>query len=99
VHFSQSAIFIVVYLIFIIVYPNSSNNSDVTGAITLGNSSRTSLPDFTVQHLSFCFAAPVFCDVEWTINEGESWAVIGTGSKQKTALLQVRHADIAKRLH
>ncbi|KAG2087721.1 P-loop containing nucleoside triphosphate hydrolase protein [Suillus cothurnatus] len=34
------------------------------------------------------FAAPVFRDVEWTIDEGESWAVIGTGSKQKTALLQ-----------
>ncbi|KAG1890221.1 hypothetical protein F4604DRAFT_1568470, partial [Suillus subluteus] len=24
----------------------------------------------------------VFRDVEWTIDEGESWAVIGTGSKQ-----------------
>ncbi|KAG2092115.1 uncharacterized protein F5147DRAFT_537035, partial [Suillus discolor] len=34
------------------------------------------------------FAALVFCDVEWTIDEGESWAVIGTGSKQKIALLQ-----------
>ncbi|KAG1726954.1 P-loop containing nucleoside triphosphate hydrolase protein [Suillus paluster] len=34
------------------------------------------------------FAAPVFRDVEWTIGEGENWAVIGTGSKQKTALLQ-----------
>ncbi|KAG1866991.1 hypothetical protein C8R48DRAFT_761311 [Suillus tomentosus] len=30
------------------------------------------------------FAAPVFHDVEWTINKGESWAVI-SGSKQKTA--------------
>ncbi|OAX36371.1 P-loop containing nucleoside triphosphate hydrolase protein, partial [Rhizopogon vinicolor AM-OR11-026] len=34
------------------------------------------------------FAAPVFRDVEWTVTEGESWAVIGTGSKEKTALLQ-----------
>ncbi|KAG2053529.1 hypothetical protein BDR06DRAFT_862494, partial [Suillus hirtellus] len=35
------------------------------------------------------FAVPVFRDVEWTIDEGKSWAVIGTGSKQKTALLQM----------
>ncbi|KAG1796134.1 hypothetical protein EV424DRAFT_1596682 [Suillus variegatus] len=34
---------------------------------------------------------PVFCDVEWTIDEGKSWAVIGTCSKQKTALLQVTY--------
>ncbi|KAG1879854.1 hypothetical protein F4604DRAFT_1579129 [Suillus subluteus] len=35
-----------------------------------------------VQHLSFWFAAPVFHDVVWTIDEGGSWVVIGTGSKQ-----------------
>ncbi|KAG2043862.1 hypothetical protein BDR03DRAFT_837317, partial [Suillus americanus] len=35
------------------------------------------------------FATPVFCDVEWTIDEGKSWAVIRTCSKQKTALLQM----------
>lgn len=34
------------------------------------------------------FAAPVLRDVHWTVGEGENWAVIGTGSKQKTALLQ-----------
>jgi ABC-type molybdenum transport system ATPase subunit/photorepair protein PhrA len=45
------------------------------------------------------FAAPVLRDVHWTVGEGENWAVIGTGSKQKTALLQVRHADIPKCLH
>jgi ABC-type transport system involved in cytochrome bd biosynthesis fused ATPase/permease subunit len=33
-------------------------------------------------------ASPVFEDLEWTVNEGESWAVIGSGG-QKTALLQV----------
>ncbi|KAH7911329.1 P-loop containing nucleoside triphosphate hydrolase protein [Hygrophoropsis aurantiaca] len=33
-------------------------------------------------------AAPVFREVDWTINEGESWAVIGSGSNQKTALLR-----------
>ncbi|KAH7920601.1 P-loop containing nucleoside triphosphate hydrolase protein [Leucogyrophana mollusca] len=33
-------------------------------------------------------AAPVFRDVDWTVNEGESWAVIGSGSNQKTALLR-----------
>ncbi|KAG1814471.1 hypothetical protein EV424DRAFT_1413941, partial [Suillus variegatus] len=31
-------------------------------------------------------AAPVCRDVEWTIDKGESWAVM-SGSKQKTALL------------
>ncbi|KAG6331621.1 hypothetical protein ID866_7466 [Astraeus odoratus] len=33
-------------------------------------------------------AAPVFQDVRWTVRDGESWAVIGSGSSQKTALLQ-----------
>ncbi|KAH7883338.1 P-loop containing nucleoside triphosphate hydrolase protein [Phlebopus sp. FC_14] len=33
-------------------------------------------------------AAPVFQDVKWTVKEGENWAVIGSGSNQKTALLQ-----------
>jgi ABC-type molybdenum transport system ATPase subunit/photorepair protein PhrA len=45
------------------------------------------------------FAAPVFRDVHWTVGEGENWAVIGTGSKQKTALLQVRHDVILKCLY
>ncbi|KAI6009874.1 P-loop containing nucleoside triphosphate hydrolase protein [Pisolithus marmoratus] len=33
-------------------------------------------------------AAPVFRDVNWTVREGECWAVIGSGSHQKTTLLQ-----------
>ncbi|KAG6382057.1 P-loop containing nucleoside triphosphate hydrolase protein [Boletus reticuloceps] len=31
---------------------------------------------------------PVFRNVNWTMKEGESWAVIGRGFNQKTALLQ-----------
>lgn len=34
-------------------------------------------------------AAPVFRDVDWTVKEGQNWAVVGRGSNQKTALLQV----------
>ena len=34
-------------------------------------------------------ATPIFRDVKWTIKEGENWAVVGSGSSQKTALLQV----------
>jgi ABC-type molybdenum transport system ATPase subunit/photorepair protein PhrA len=34
-------------------------------------------------------AAPVFRDVDWTVKEGQNWAVIGRGANQKTALLQV----------
>jgi len=45
------------------------------------------------------FAAPVFRDVEWTISEGESWAVVGTGSKEKSALLQVRNVSAPRCLH
>lgn len=33
-------------------------------------------------------AAPVFRNVNWTVREGECWAVIGSGSHQKTTLLQ-----------
>ncbi|KAF8552969.1 hypothetical protein OG21DRAFT_1485807, partial [Imleria badia] len=33
-------------------------------------------------------AAPVFRAVDWTIQEGQNWAVIARGSNQKTALLQ-----------
>ena len=32
---------------------------------------------------------PVFCDLQWTVKDGESWAVVGSGSGQKTALFQV----------
>ena len=34
-------------------------------------------------------ATPVFHDVDWTVKEGQNWAVIGRGSNEKTALLQV----------
>lgn len=33
-------------------------------------------------------ATPVFRDVNWTVREGECWAVIGSGSHQKTTLLR-----------
>ena len=35
-------------------------------------------------------ARGVFRDLEWTVNDGESWAVVGSGSGEKTALLEVR---------
>jgi ABC-type molybdenum transport system ATPase subunit/photorepair protein PhrA len=36
-------------------------------------------------------ASPVLKDVDWTVNEGEIWAVVGYGSGgPKTAVLQVR---------
>lgn len=36
-------------------------------------------------------ASPVFEELEWTVKEGENWAVISAGrGGQKTALLQVR---------
>lgn len=34
-------------------------------------------------------ARPVFQDLQWTINDGESWAVVGSGSGEKIALFQV----------
>ena len=34
-------------------------------------------------------APPVFRDLQWTVKDGESWAVVGSGSGQKTALFQV----------
>ncbi|KAI0264234.1 P-loop containing nucleoside triphosphate hydrolase protein [Gloeopeniophorella convolvens] len=33
-------------------------------------------------------AQPVLRDVDWTVREGESWAVIGSGAGEKTALLE-----------
>ena len=37
-------------------------------------------------------ASPVFKDLEWTVKEGEKWAVIDSGwGENKTALLQVRN--------
>lgn len=36
-------------------------------------------------------ATPVFQDLEWTVKEGESWAIVGSASGEKTALFQVCH--------
>ncbi|KAH9174354.1 P-loop containing nucleoside triphosphate hydrolase protein [Lactarius sanguifluus] len=33
-------------------------------------------------------ARPVLTDVDWTVREGESWAVVGSGAGEKTALLE-----------
>ncbi|KAI0301736.1 P-loop containing nucleoside triphosphate hydrolase protein [Multifurca ochricompacta] len=33
-------------------------------------------------------AQPVLRDVNWTVREGESWAVVGSGASEKTALLE-----------
>ncbi|KAI0293406.1 hypothetical protein BC826DRAFT_1015340, partial [Russula brevipes] len=35
-------------------------------------------------------ARPVLRAVDWTVYEGESWAVVGSGAGEKTALLEVR---------
>ncbi|KAF9465209.1 P-loop containing nucleoside triphosphate hydrolase protein [Collybia nuda] len=35
------------------------------------------------------FVRPLFRDVEWTVKEGEAWAIVGSGSGEKTSLLQV----------
>lgn len=34
-------------------------------------------------------ARPIFHELDWTVREGESWAVVGSGSGEKTALLEV----------
>jgi ABC-type molybdenum transport system ATPase subunit/photorepair protein PhrA len=34
-------------------------------------------------------ARPVFSDLQWTVKDGESWAVVGSGSGEKSALFQV----------
>lgn len=33
---------------------------------------------------------PVLSGVDWTVREGESWAVVGSGAGEKTALLEVK---------
>ena len=33
---------------------------------------------------------PVLAGVDWTVREGESWAVVGSGVGEKTALLEVK---------
>ncbi|KAG2127232.1 P-loop containing nucleoside triphosphate hydrolase protein [Suillus clintonianus] len=62
------------------LYP-SSGLGDVQSLVQISRSNIYRFGDPNV-------VVPVFRDVEWTIGEGENWAVIGTGSKQKTALLQ-----------
>jgi ABC-type molybdenum transport system ATPase subunit/photorepair protein PhrA len=37
------------------------------------------------------FARPIFRDLEWTVKEGEAWAVVGSGSGEKTSLFQVNN--------
>jgi len=34
-------------------------------------------------------ARPVLRAVDWTVREGESWAVVGSGAGEKTTLLEV----------
>jgi ABC-type molybdenum transport system ATPase subunit/photorepair protein PhrA len=36
-------------------------------------------------------ARPVLTGVDWTVREGESWAVVGSGAGEKTALLEVKN--------
>jgi ABC-type molybdenum transport system ATPase subunit/photorepair protein PhrA len=36
-------------------------------------------------------AKPVLRALDWTVREGESWAVVGSGAGEKTALLEVGH--------
>ena len=33
---------------------------------------------------------PVFRNLEWTVNEGESWAIVGAAGQEKSELLEVR---------
>ncbi|EEB92577.1 hypothetical protein MPER_08891 [Moniliophthora perniciosa FA553] len=34
---------------------------------------------------------PIFTDVQWTVKDKESWAVVGTSSGEKNLLFQVRY--------
>lgn len=50
----------------------------------------------------YCFgdpdgARPVLRAVDWTVREGESWAVVGSGAGGKTALLEVSERDLSTR--
>lgn len=42
---------------------------------------------------------PLFRDLEWTVNEGESWAVVGSGSGAKTALFQASLIEVHFYIH
>lgn len=35
-------------------------------------------------------ATPVFKDLEWTITEGDSWAIVGPAGNEKSLLLEVK---------
>lgn len=35
-------------------------------------------------------ATPVFKELDWTINEGESWAIVGPAGNEKSHLLEVK---------
>lgn len=38
-------------------------------------------------------ARPILQAVDWTVREGESWAVVGSGADEKTALLEVSERE------
>lgn len=38
-------------------------------------------------------AQPVLRAVDWTVRDGESWAVVGSGAGEKTALLEVGYTE------
>ena len=40
-------------------------------------------------------ARPVLRAVDWTVREGESWAVVGSGAGEKTALLEVSDRELS----
>lgn len=33
---------------------------------------------------------PIFEDLDWTINEGENWAIVGSAGNEKAQLLEVK---------
>jgi ABC-type molybdenum transport system ATPase subunit/photorepair protein PhrA len=39
-------------------------------------------------------ARPVLRAVDWTVREGESWAVVGSGAGENTALLEVSQDEL-----
>ena len=41
-------------------------------------------------------ARPVLRAVDWTVREGESWAVVGSGTGGKTALLEVSERELSR---
>jgi len=43
-------------------------------------------------------ARPVLRAVDWAVHEGESWAVVGSGAGEKTALLEVSQNNPRRRI-